>query len=164
LNVFQGSNSCGKTTLLKCLIGRLKPSEGEISVFGTKPGKGPVPGIGVGYMPQKIALYNELTIDETLQYYGHLHQVPMTLIYQRVNFLLSLFHLPDQNKLISDLTENHRWRISLAVALIHSPPLLLLDEPTVNVDPLIRRSIWDHLNSMCREEGSVMHFRQCFCR
>jgi ABC-type multidrug transport system ATPase subunit len=57
-----------------------------------------VPGIGGGYMPQKIALYNELTIDETLQYYGYLHQVTKALIYQRVNFLLSLFHLPDENK------------------------------------------------------------------
>ena len=104
-------------------------------------------------MPQMIALYEELTIDETLQYYGYLYQVPMALIYQRVNFLLSLFNLPDENQLIRHLSDDHRWRISLAVSLIHSPPLLLLDEPTVNVDPLIRCSIWDHLNSICREEG-----------
>jgi len=124
-------------------------------VFGTNPAINVVPGIGVGFMPQKIALYEELTIDETLQYYGYLYQVPMALIYQRVNFLISLFNLPDENKLIRDLTDNHRWRISLAVSLIHSPPLLLLDEPTANVDPLIRLSIWDHLNGLCREEGLI---------
>ena len=134
-------------------MGRVRPQTGQIRVFGTNVCNGRVPGIGVGYMPQGIALYDELTIDETLQYYGNLYCVPMALIYQRVNFLLSLFNLPDENKLIRDLTDNHRWRISLAVSLIHSPPLLLLDEPTVNVDPLIRLSIWNHLNSLCKEEG-----------
>lgn len=148
---------------MKCLIGRLRPKSGVIRVFGTNATQSRVPGIGVGYMPQEIALYNELTIDETLQYYGYLYQLPMAIIYQRVNFLLSLFHLPDENKLIRDLTDNHRWRISLAVSLIHSPPLLLLDEPTVNVDPLIRRSIWDHLNSLCKEEGlALVHSKQAF--
>ena len=150
---FLGSGSCGKTTFLKCLIGRLRPKSGRIQVFGTNPAKRPVPGIGVGYMPQKIALYEELTIDETLQYYGHLYQVPMALICQRVDFLLSLFNLKNQNQLIRHLSDNHKWRISLAVSLIHSPPLLLLDEPTVNVDPLIRRSIWNHLNGLCKDEG-----------
>ncbi|XP_054165931.1 ABC transporter G family member 23-like [Oppia nitens] len=148
-----GSTSSGKTTLLKCLIGRLRPQSGHIRVFGTNVCNSRVPGIGVGYMPQGIALHNELTINETLEYYGNLYCVPMALINQRINFLLSLFNLPDEKKLIRNLTDNHRWRISLAVSLIHSPPLLLLDEPTVNVDPLIRLSIWDHLNCLCREEG-----------
>lgn len=104
-------------------------------------------------MPQNISLSTEFTIKETLLYFGQLYLMPIEFIYERINFLISLLCLPHEDRLISDLSDGQQWRVSLAVSLIHSPPLLLLDEPTVSVDPLLRSSIWDHLDTLCKEEG-----------
>ncbi|GLH11318.1 Multidrug resistance protein homolog 65 [Gryllus bimaculatus] len=115
-----GASGCGKTTLLSCIVGRRRLDSGEIWVLGGRPGSrgSGVPGPRIGYMPQDLALYQEFTIRETLLYFGW------------VNFMT---------------TKEIDRRVSFAAALIHDPELLILDEPTVGVDPLLRQNIWDHL-------------------
>ncbi|XP_014666455.1 PREDICTED: ABC transporter G family member 20-like [Priapulus caudatus] len=142
-----GPSGCGKTTLLRCLLGRLPFDGGVITTLGKPPlsaGHG-VPGRMVGYMPQEVALYNEFTIKETLRYFGRLNDMSMELVAKRTDFLVNFLHLPGDNRMVKTLSGGQKRRVSFCVALLHEPPLLILDEPTVGVDPLLRSSIWQHL-------------------
>ncbi|XP_063389305.1 ABC transporter G family member 23 [Cydia fagiglandana] len=142
-----GASGCGKTTLLSCIVGRRKMNSGEIWVLGGKPGtKGSgVPGKRVGYMPQEIALYGEFTIRETMMYFGWIFGMETREIVERLRFLLEFLDLPSENRMVKNLSGGQQRRVSFAVALMHDPELLILDEPTVGVDPLLRQSIWTHL-------------------
>ncbi|XP_053409038.1 ABC transporter G family member 20-like [Mercenaria mercenaria] len=142
-----GPSGCGKTTLLRCVIGRLHVDSGHVIVLGDKPGaRGhKVPGSMVGYMPQETALFTDLTIAETLKYFGTLHGMTSEQIKNRTDFLVEFLTLPDKSRLISQLSGGQMRRVSFSVALLHEPELLILDEPTVGVDPLLRERIWDHL-------------------
>lgn len=115
--------------------------------MGGKPGtKGSgVPGKRVGYMPQEIALYGEFTIKETMMYFGWIFGMNTSEIIERLQFLLNFLDLPSQNRMVKNLSGGQQRRVSFAVALMHDPELLILDEPTVGVDPLLRQSIWNHL-------------------
>ncbi|XP_055933092.1 ABC transporter G family member 20-like [Argiope bruennichi] len=150
-----GPSGCGKTTLLRCIVGRHQPSSGTIKIFGKSPGHDDctVPGPGVGFMPQELALYPEITMKETLTYFGRLYQMDRSAIKERISFLTSFLDIPDKNKLIKHLSGGQQRRVSFAVALIHKPPLLMLDEPTVGVDPLLRRSIWKHLQKLASTDS-----------
>ncbi|XP_025836183.1 ABC transporter G family member 20 [Agrilus planipennis] len=142
-----GASGCGKTTLLSCIVGRKRLNSGEIWVLGGTPGsKGSgVPGPRIGYMPQEIALYGEFSIRETLLYFGRIAGLTKEKIEERLEFLVSFLMLPDANRLVKILSGGQQRRVSLASALLHEPELLILDEPTVGVDPLLRQNIWDHL-------------------
>ncbi|XP_028178989.1 ABC transporter G family member 23 isoform X3 [Ostrinia furnacalis] len=142
-----GASGCGKTTLLSCIVGRRSLNSGEIWVLGGKPGtKGSgVPGKRVGYMPQEIALYGEFTIKETMMYFGWIFGMETREIVERLRFLLDFLDLPSENRMVKNLSGGQQRRVSFAVALMHDPELLILDEPTVGVDPLLRQSIWMHL-------------------
>uniref|UniRef100_T1IX93 ABC transporter domain-containing protein n=1 Tax=Strigamia maritima TaxID=126957 RepID=T1IX93_STRMM len=146
-----GPSGCGKTTLLKCVIGRLEPDKGLVTVFGTTPGivNSNIPGSGVGYMPQEIALLKELTIVEALNYHGSLHHMKRKHLKARIKFLLEFLNLKEGAKYIKNLSGGQQRRVSFATALLHEPPLLILDEPTVGVDPILRENIWDHLLDLC---------------
>ncbi|XP_054161211.1 ABC transporter G family member 23-like [Oppia nitens] len=153
-----GSSGCGKTTLLRLLLGRMKPSKGHISVFGEQPGAktSHIPGPGVGYMPQELALFTEFTIEETLRYFGSLYHLDSDYIENRIEFLIKLLNLPPKNRKVSQLSGGQQRRASIAVALFHRPPLLILDEPTVGVDPLLRCRIWEYLESLCLNESMTV--------
>lgn len=99
-------NFSGKTTLLRCVLGRLQPQSGVIRVFGQEPGSeySPVPGPGVGYMPQELALFPDFTIKETLRYFGQLYRMSAKDIKARTKFLITLLHLPEKNRLVSQLS------------------------------------------------------------
>lgn len=142
-----GPSGCGKTTLLKCVVGKLKVDGGTVMCLGAPPGSPghEVPGCKVGYMPQEIALYNEFTISETLMYFGILHGMSFKKVRERMAFLLEFLSLPNKKQLISTLSGGQKRRVSFAAALLQEPELLILDEPTVGVDPLLRERIWDHM-------------------
>lgn len=142
-----GPSGCGKTTLLKCIVGTLKISRGHITVLG-KPPAFPgheVPGKMVGYMPQDLALYNEFTISDTLTFFGRLHGLTRKETQARMDFLIDFLDLPQKNSLVRNLSGGQKRRVSLGAALLQNPDLLILDEPTVGVDPVLRTKIWHHL-------------------
>ncbi|CAF1059337.1 unnamed protein product [Rotaria sp. Silwood1] len=142
-----GPSGCGKTTLLRCIVGRLELNQGEIIVFGKRPGTHghEIPGRAVGYMPQETALYRNFSISEMLHYFGRLHNMKRREILSREEFLISFLDLPSKTKRVSQLSGGQQRRVSLACALLQQPQLLILDEPTVGVDPLLREKIWSHL-------------------
>lgn len=116
-------------------------------MLGGKPGTrgSGVPGKRVGYMPQEIALYGEFSIRETMMYFGWIFGMGTKEIMERLQFLLNFLDLPSEKRLVKNLSGGQQRRVSFAVALMHDPELLILDEPTVGVDPLLRQSIWNHL-------------------
>ncbi|XP_041921818.1 ABC transporter G family member 23 isoform X2 [Alosa sapidissima] len=147
-----GPSGCGKTTLLKCIVGTLKISRGNITVLG-KPPAFPghdVPGRMVGYMPQDIALYSEFTISDTLWFFGRIHGLTSKETQARMDFLIDFLDLPQKNSLVRNLSGGQRRRVSLGAALLQNPRLLILDEPTVGVDPVLRAKIWQHLVDIVR--------------
>lgn len=142
-----GPSGCGKTTLLKCIVGTLKISRGHITVLGkppTFPGHD-VPGRMVGYMPQELALYNEFTISDTMTFFGRIHGLTSKETRARMDFLIDFLDLPQKHSLVRNLSGGQRRRVSLGAALLQNPELLILDEPTVGVDPVLRAKIWQHL-------------------
>ncbi|CAH2059222.1 unnamed protein product, partial [Iphiclides podalirius] len=142
-----GASGCGKTTLLSCIVGRRRLNSGEIWVLGGRPG-GPgsgVPGPRIGYMPQEIALFGEFSLRETMIYFGWIAGMDSRDVDERTDFLISLLQLPNPTRPVKNLSGGQQRRVSLAAALLHEPELLILDEPTVGVDPVLRQSIWDHL-------------------
>lgn len=153
-----GPSGCGKTSLLRCIMGCLKPESGLIRVFGYKPGEfaSGVPGPGVGYMPQEVALHNDLTIEEMLMYFGRLYFIEARVLHERINHLLEVLDLPEKTRLIAHLSGGQKRRVSFASALIHKPRLLILDEPTVGVDPILREKIWKHLVRLTKEDNTTV--------
>ncbi|XP_065216092.1 ABC transporter G family member 20-like isoform X2 [Planococcus citri] len=136
-----GPSGCGKTTLLHCIVGRSELDSGEIKVKAKKKAN-------IGYMPQEIALYNEFSIIETMTYYGRLFGLCGKKIEKRTEELLKFLELPSKSSIVGKLSGGQERRVSFAVALIHDPQLLILDEPTVGVDPVLSASIWERLLHM----------------
>merc|ERR1719469_1156239 len=153
-----GASGCGKTTLLSILVGRHVLESGELMILGGSPGDGKcgVPGAKVGYMPQELALYGEFSIIETMQYFGRIYGMGSKEITIEMEFLLKLLDLPHENRIISTLSGGQQRRVSFAVALMHNPDLLILDEPTVGADPVLRQSIWQHLRHLASSKGKTI--------
>ena len=145
-----GPSGCGKTTLLKVILGFLAPESGKVEV------KGEIPGSDVGYSPQEIALYPDLSIAETLRFHGRLHGMDPNRILARQSWLIDFLDLPNPARTVGKLSGGQKRRVSLAVALLHEPGLLLLDEPTVGVDPELRARLWDHLQEISANGTSIV--------
>jgi ribosome-dependent ATPase len=152
---FLGSNGCGKTTTMKMLTGLLAPSEGKAKLFGR-----PVDAHDmetrrrVGYMSQSFSLYTELTVRQNLVLHARLFHVPEENIPARVEQILERFGLMAlADELPMRLPLGVRQRLSLAVALVHGPELLILDEPTSGVDPVAREDFWRLLIDLSRKDG-----------
>ncbi|KYM87308.1 ABC transporter G family member 20 [Atta colombica] len=153
-----GASGCGKTTLLSCIVGRRRLNSGEIWVLGGRPGsKGSgVPGPRVGYMPQEIALYGEFSIRETFIYFGWCAGMTTEEVDEKLIFLLKFLQLPSENRFVKNLSGGQQRRVSFAAAILAEPELLILDEPTVGVDPILRQSIWDHLVHLTKDGNKTI--------
>ena len=147
----------GKTTLIKAILGSIKLKSGSINVFGHPPGSPQIaiPGHGAGYMPQELALFLEFSIDEILKYYGLIYHMKEEVVKARIKELILLLDLPDKSRPIGELSGGQQRRVSIAVTLIHKPKLIILDEPTVGVDPILRKKIWDHLTFLSNEYSKL---------
>ncbi|XP_072049228.1 ABC transporter G family member 20-like [Amphiura filiformis] len=153
-----GPSGCGKTTLLRCVLGRLKFDKGSVITCGKPPntaGHG-IPGRMVGYMPQETALFGEFTIGETLNYFGTLHRMFGKELAERKQFLLDLLMLPAARSIVGNLSGGQMRRVSFACALLQKPELLILDEPTVGVDPVLRMKIWEYLLQFANEGSTTI--------
>ena len=146
-----GPNGAGKTTLIRSLVGLVAQEAGTVSVLGQR-----MPQLEVlahiGYMTQQAALYPDLSAEENVHFFG--------AIYGRVDGVrdaLELVDLWDRRKsVVSTLSGGMRTRCSLACALVHKPDLLLLDEPTVGVDPQLRVQLWDRFRKMAAEGITIV--------
>ncbi|EDW03077.1 ABC transporter G family member 20 [Drosophila grimshawi] len=142
-----GASGCGKTTLLSCIVGQRCLNGGEVRVLGVKPGEpgSGVPGSRVGFMPQEIALVEEMTVKETIFYFGRIYGLTDERIREKFKDLKDLLQLPPARQMIKECSGGQQRRLSFACAMIHDPELLILDEPTVGLDPMLREKIWNFL-------------------
>jgi len=152
---FLGSNGCGKTTTMKMLTGLLPPTEGTALLFGKPVKGGDVESRRrVGFMTQAFSLYTELTVRQNLVLHARLFDLPPDKSTKRVAELLTDFGLEQvADTLTESLPLGIRQRLSLAVAVLHEPDMLILDEPTSGVDPVARDGFWDLLIRLSREKG-----------
>jgi len=149
-----GPNGSGKTTLIRILAGLVRPDGGEVRVLGRTP-RAAVSAAMVGYMTQVPALYGELSIDENLGFFAALEAVrkPRARIEEA---LRTVDLLERRSSVVNTLSGGMRARLSLAAALLHGPKLLLLDEPTVGVDPSLRREFWDHFRALASSGVTIL--------
>jgi ABC-2 type transport system ATP-binding protein len=149
---YLGPNGSGKTTTIRMLLGLLEPSEGQAIVLGYDAFRqSEEVRVRAGYMSQKFALYDDLTVWENLQFYGGVYGIRDR---SRVAATINLVGLSGhESTLTRSLSAGWRQRLALAIALVHQPKLLFLDEPTSGVDPTARRAFWDLIYQLA--EGGV---------
>jgi ABC-2 type transport system ATP-binding protein len=138
-----GPSGAGKTTLVKMIVGMERPTDGSIHVLGVK-----VPNLklmtDIGYMAQSDALYGELTAEENLKFFAQLYGLSGKRLKENAERVLELVGLQDDaKKPVQKFSGGMKRRLSLAIALIHRPKFLILDEPTVGIDPLLRKKLWN---------------------
>ena len=150
-----GPSGSGKTTLIKTLIGLQRPTQGEVSVLGHQQ---PTLAISkeIGYMAQSDALYEDLSARGNVTYFGKLYGLRKGNLEQRVNFVLEFVDLlKDADRPVRYFSGGMKRRLSLAIALVHQPRFLLLDEPTVGIDPTLKQLFWKEFESL-RESGVTL--------
>ena len=155
---FLGSNGCGKTTTMKMLTGLLPPSEGHAELFGQSVNAHDLSvRRRVGYMSQAFSLYSELTVRQNLDLHARIFQVPAAQRDARIAEMMTRFELADvADELPDKLPLGVRQRLSLAVAVVHGPDMLILDEPTSGVDPIARDQFWELMIQLSRQDGVTL--------
>lgn len=151
-----GPSGSGKTTLVKIIVGMDRPSHGQVHVLDTA-----VPNLNllqkIGYMAQADALYSDLTGQENLAFFASLFKLKKDVQKQRINYAADLVNLKaDLTKKVENYSGGMKRRLSLAVALIQDPQVLILDEPTVGIDPELRQSIWAEIRRLKNEGKTIL--------
>ncbi|EPF7649806.1 ATP-binding cassette domain-containing protein [Vibrio vulnificus] len=155
---FLGPNGCGKSTTIRVLTGLLSPSEGHVDVLGLEiPKESEKLRLKIGYMTQKFSLYDDLTVEENLQFIGQIFGMDEKTLTQRINEQLATYGLDQHRKQrVSGMSGGQKQRLSLAAATMHKPELLFLDEPTSAVDPENRREFWEQLFDLCDQGTTIL--------
>jgi len=153
-----GPDGAGKTTCLRILCGLMRPTSGKALVLGSDVDKDPEAiKDQIGYMAQPAKLYEDLTIKENIELYADLYQVPRDRYEERMNRLLEFSGLsPFTDRLFRELSGGMKQKVGLSCALIHTPKVLFLDEPTNGVDPVSRRDFWKILYELHREGVTIL--------
>ena len=151
-----GPSGCGKTTIVKIMSGILESTSGTTYVLGEL-----MPQLKlmnrIGYMAQSDALYATLTAYENIRFFGSVYGMKKAEIHQRAEEVMSLVNLlDDMQKPIAAYSGGMKRRLSLALAILHNPPVLILDEPTVGIDPVLRQDIWAELNNMAANGVTIL--------
>jgi ABC-2 type transport system ATP-binding protein len=155
---FIGPNGAGKTTTMRCLTGQLVPDEGIVAVGGVSVTQDPIGARGkLGYVPQELELYEYLTGEELLRFVGDIRGIPAAEQTARVEELLALTELTGaRNQIIREYSGGMERKIAIASALIARPPLLLLDESFVGLDPESTHALRGHLREYCEDGGAII--------
>jgi len=153
---FLGPSGCGKTTTVKIMAGILEASSGAVQVLGEA-----MPKLSLmkrlGYMAQSDALYANLTAEENLVFFSSLYGMKKEKSKEKIDEVMLLVNLTEhREKLVSAYSGGMKRRLSLAMSLLHEPEILILDEPTVGIDPVLRKSIWDALISMTEHGMTII--------
>ncbi len=152
---FLGPNGSGKSTTIRMICGVLSPTSGEGKVLGydllkdTEKIKQ-----NIGYMSQKFSLYEDLTVEENLDFYGNIYMISKDVLEKRKKELIQMANLKGKEKsLAGTLSGGWKQRLALGCSLIHNPSLLILDEPTAGVDPVSRREFWHTITELVNKDG-----------
>ncbi|MGC8520065.1 MAG: ABC transporter ATP-binding protein, partial [Steroidobacteraceae bacterium] len=159
-----GPDAAGKTTLMRLIAGLLRADAGRIEVLGIDVARNPLAvQAQLGYMPQHFGLYEDLTVEENLNLYADLQGVPPQARKARYSDLLHMTGLgPFTARMAGRLSGGMKQKLGLACTLVQPPRLLLLDEPTVGVDPVSRRELWDIIGHLTRESHTTVLFSTAY--
>ena len=151
-----GPNGAGKTTLIRILLGLTRPTAGSATVLGHALEDRSLRA-RVGYMPQDTAVYTDLTVEENLSLFGRLYGIGGVSLRNRAREVLELVRLTERRRsLVAQLSGGMRRRVSFAAALLPDPELLLLDEPTVGVDPELRAEFWEYFHRLTESGKTIV--------
>jgi len=153
-----GPSGAGKTTLIRMLSGLTEPTGGEARVLGARmPWDRRVVEHRFGYMPQERAVYRDLSVSENLLFFGRIYGMKRRRIAERTGMLLALMRLHGHRRQRADrLSGGEKQRLSLACALLHEPDALLLDEPTIGLDPALRYEFWNHFRDLSERGRTIL--------
>jgi ABC-2 type transport system ATP-binding protein len=150
-----GPNGAGKTTLIRLLVGLLHARAGRIRILGQPPAR-KVAHL-IGYMPQLHSLYNELSVQQNVDFFARIYRVGGNTRAQRVEGVIKLVDMwSKRGESIHNLSGGMKQRVSLACAIVHDPPLLFLDEPTVGLDPELRVAFWEYFDGLTARDHTLI--------
>ncbi len=154
---FLGPNGAGKSTTMRMLCGIIVPTAGKANVLGYDVfEEAEKIKAQIGYMSQKFSLYEDLTVEENIDFYSGIYQIPQAEKNARKKWVIKMSGLDEhRNSLTSVLAGGWRQRLALGCALLHKPPVIFLDEPTSGVDPISRRNFWDLIYELAAEGVTV---------
>ena len=151
-----GPNGSGKTTLIRMLVGLVKPTGGSIQILHQRMPSGKIAPF-IGYMTQLSALYNDLTARENMRFFCNIYGVRGKEQKRRIDEMLERVDLADRiDSVVGTFSGGMKQRLSLACALVHGPRLAVLDEPTVGVDPELRRAFWEYFAQLNKEGVTII--------
>ncbi|MCG6270371.1 ABC transporter ATP-binding protein [Vibrio furnissii] len=155
---FLGPNGCGKSTTIRVLTGLLSPTEGHVNVLGLNiPRQSEALRLKIGYMTQKFSLYDDLSVQENLQFIGQIFGMNRKALSARTNEQLKTYGLDERRKQrVGGMSGGQKQRLGLAAATMHRPELLFLDEPTSAVDPENRREFWEQLFDLSSQGTTIL--------
>ena len=154
---FLGPNGAGKSTTIRVLCGLLTPTSGRATVVGFDVAKDPEKvRRNIGYMSQKFSLYDDLTVEQNIDFFTGMYGVPRALRQRRKDYVLQMANLTQRrHSLTATLAGGWKQRLALGCAILHDPPVVFLDEPTSGVDPIARAAFWDLIRDLSRTGHTI---------